>query len=177
MDYRYFRAFSNPGDSGFTDASLNYLVSFDAPWQVKGSNVLKDLNNIDICSTGGSKLTDKFEFAGVVTDICASAFENMSLSGELDFSNFFALKTIGKDAFRDNSFTSLELSGNPSLTTIEPFSFIGNSFSQGVTFTNCPSLQIIGKDSFQQSKISGELDFSGLESLTDICNGAFSLII
>ena len=43
-----------PGDSGFTDVSLNHLVSFNAPWTIIGSGVLKDLSNIDICNTDGT---------------------------------------------------------------------------------------------------------------------------
>jgi hypothetical protein len=164
---------SNSEAPGFTDGSLNYLISFDAPYTIIGANVLENLSNIDICNTEGASLTDKFAHPEVLTDICDSAFRNMNLTGGLDFSEFSALKTIGPDAFSDNSFTSLELSGNTALTIVQKGSFAFNNFIDGVTFTNCPSLQSIqggflgDGGAFYQSNI-GSLTFNTLPGLTNI---------
>ena len=96
---------------GFTEASLNYLVSFDAPWQVIGSGVLKDLSNIDI--SNNKSLTEIFDHKGALTDICSSAFENMGLSGGLDFSgfsakiHFFPNKTVIPSSFAIKIFSCI----------------------------------------------------------------------
>ena len=194
---------SNSVATGFTDASLNYLVSFDAPYTIIGSNVLENLSNIDICNIGGASLTDKFAYPEALTDICASAFRNMNLTGGLDFSGFSALKTIGPQAFSINSLNGpvifgntpsleeireaafsnagisgggLDFSGLTALKTIDFNAFYDNSLNGLVIFGNNISLETIGNFAFQQAGISGGgLDFSGLTALKTIGQQAFAI--
>jgi ABC-type transporter Mla MlaB component len=141
---------------GFTDGSLNYLISFDAPYTIIGSNVLKDLSNIDICNTEGASLTDKFAHPEALTDICDSAFRNMNLTGGLDFSKFSALKTIGPDAFSKNNFNDTII------------------FGKNSTLTDILSRSSVDSGAFYNSNISGPLDLSGLSALESIGIGTFA---
>ena len=155
--------------SGFTEASLNYLVTFDSPWQVIGSNVFKDLSNIDI--SNGQSLTDIFEYKEALTDISASAFENMGLSGGLDFSGFSALETIGNSAFGNNpNLTSVNLKNN-ALKTIGNSAFVETGLTE-LDLSGLNTLETIGDSAFFDRPLE-PLNLTGLTNLKTIGDYAF----
>jgi hypothetical protein len=177
----------NNGAPGFTDGSLNYLINFDAPWQVIGPNVLENLSNIDICNNGGASLTDKFDYPEALTDICNSAFQNMNLSGGLDFTGFTSLKTIGEYAFPYNNLNSLILKDLPSLETIGLAAFQFNETSKieinnttlksigdyafatnnltDISIIDNIDLSSIGSNAFDENPLTGSLTLRNVPSL------------
>ena len=145
----------NPLSGSLTLRNVPSLTNF--PHSVLSTDSFED--SLELTGTGFTEITDDFS--------------NGTFGGSLTINDNKNLTTINAKAFKDNSFTSLELTRNTSLTTISNEAFAENNFINGIDFTNNINLETIGEKAFYNSEISGVIDFSGISSLIDICSQVF----
>ena len=200
-DSNNFGSFCNNYPFGTGDLELNNLPSFDDPLlenlknqlalaptppippppssDFTGSLTLKKLPLVTSIQDF-SGFASKFEGSLIINDCCAlfniggSAFKDCSFIS-LELTDNSALASIDDHAFQGNKFSKIDLKNNTNLTTIgiESFADISNPNGTSLDLTGLTSLETIGEKAFFESNISGELDFTGLSSLIDICSSAF----
>ncbi|MDD2435416.1 MAG: leucine-rich repeat protein [Bacilli bacterium] len=169
-----------PEYSCFTfDEATETITNYDnscskdviVPQKIMKNDMVYDVKYIGAGSFKGKQITSVVLPIGLIE--IRDGLDNGAFSGNKITSLVIpsTMTKIGREAFRDNNITSLDLSSSISLTNIAERAFINNKIIS-LDLTGASNLISIGGYSFWGNYISS-LNLTGLSKLTDIYDAAF----